>query len=382
MIYAYILICILFAWLIIEAIRTEQSIRKIDLKIHVNGTRGKSSITKYILAALQGSGIRSLGKVTGELPTLIYFDGNHLPIKRFFPARVNEQFRIIRKASRLEAKALVLECMSIDPALQKLESRFFKPDIYIVSNIRDDHREKIAAGREERAESYCQAIPENCKLVTADIENIDYIKREAEKKNCRLIIPQELDEEILKTLPFGVFADNIQIALEVAELAGIGRDKALNSILTSLDKAEKYLKQSKAAKKTYNFLNAFSVNDTDSANEYLDYWLDRSGLSGNYAFIFNTRADRPTRTQLFTEWIKERQEQCKLVVITGDHKEWAYRQLKCLRPDTELMKIRSININTLPALIEGLDLALDLIIGIGNIGGDGYRILKEFKSAS
>ena len=382
MIYAYILICVFVALLIFEAIHTGRSIQSISLKIHVNGTRGKSTITKYISTALRASDIRTIGKVTGEIPGLIQTDGNIMPIRRRGPARVNEQFRIIRKAAKTKAEALVLECMSIDPVLQKIESQFYKPDIYVISNIRDDHREKVGANRKQRVEYACQAIPVNCILVSNDIENLSAIRLESEKKNCRLVIPEKLGEKLVNTLPFGVFAANIEVSVEVAVLAGIDRDLALKSILDSISGDESYLIQVQTNKTNAVFLNAFSVNDTDSATDFFNYWTDKLGIYENLAFVFNTRSDRPLRTKLFSEWIKKMHNQCRFVVITGDHKEWAYRKLKYLNPGVEIRKLKSNQINGILNIIDKEFPGTELIIGIGNIRSEGYKVLNEFKNVS
>ena len=382
MIYVYTLICVFITLMIVEAILTKRSIKRISLRIHVNGTRGKSTITKYISTALRASDIRTVGKVTGEIPGLIQPNGHLMPIRRLGPARVNEQFRIIRKAAKAKAEALVLECMSIDPALQRIESRFYKPDIYVISNIRDDHREKVGSSRKQRVEYACQAIPANCILVSNDIENLTAIRLEAEKKNCRLLIPEKLEQKLVNALPYGAFAANIEVAIEVTVLAGIDREVALKSILDSIRDDESCLFQLQTKNTNAVFLNAFSVNDTDSATNFLNYWSNQLNIHENVAFVFNTRSDRPLRTKLFTEWIKKMHKQCRFVIITGDHKEWAYRKLKRLSPGVKIRKLKSNQINRIINTIDKEFPGTELIIGIGNIMGEGYKVLNEFKSAS
>lgn len=382
MIYAFILICILFALMIFEAIHTRRSIISISLKIHVNGTRGKSTITKYISTALRASNIKTIGKVTGEIPGLIQPDGSLKPIRRLGPARVNEQFRIIRKAAKVKVEALVLECMSINPVLQKIESRFYKPDIYVISNIRDDHREKVGANKKQRVEYACQAIPANCIVVSNDTESLSAIRLEAEKKNCKLLIPEKMGKTLVNTLPYGVFATNIEVAAEVAVLAGIDREVAIKSILNSISDDKSNFIQLQTEKTNAVFLNAFSVNDTDSATDFFNYWTNKLGIHENLAFVFNTRSDRPLRTKQFSEWIKKMHHQCRFVIITGDHKEWAYRKLKCLNPGVEIRKLKSNQIDGILNIIDKEFPGTELIIGIGNIRSEGYKVLNEFKNVS
>lgn len=382
MVYALILIFILFTFLIREAYLTRKGRESIKIKVHISGTRGKSSITKYITTALQSSGKVCVGKVTGEIPTLILPDGKTKAVKRNGPARITEQFKIIRKASKTGVDALVLECMSIDPLLQKTESRFFNPDIYVISNIKDDHREKTGMTSAEQVQSFCQTIPENCILVSNDQKNLAALKEAAEKRNSRLVVPEKLSDEKMKSLPFNVFVKNIEIAVEVAVLAGVKRDFAQDSIFASLSVEESKLIQASESASGIAFLNAFTVNDTESANEFLNDCLGQLEHKENLGFVFNTRSDRPTRTDLFAEWIKENSANCKFVWITGDHKQRAFRKLKSIRNISEINKLRSGNIPFMLNKMKEKSAEVDLMIGIGNIKDAGYKFLHAIKKVS
>lgn len=387
---AGLLICVLFILLIAEAMVIRRSVARISVRIHVNGTRGKSSITTYIAAALRASGIQVQGKVTGEIPALILADGTKKTIRRTGPARIQEQFRTIHRAARSGAEALVLECMSIAPELQETESRYFKPHIYVLSNIRDDHREKMGTTREEQVASMCRAIPKGCVLVTNDMENLETIRIAAKKKKCRMVVPHPLNCEGLgmdrwKDLPTGVFLDNISLAMEAAIQAGMNRDKALDAILKKIwdRKAEASgtgHEEGKAGDESMvPFLNAFSVNDPSSATVFLYRWRIKPGLGNRLVLIFNTRSDRPLRTDMFSEWIRERKEQLAGVFITGDHRARAYARLKILKPSVEVCKVSPREITGLSRRINQSYGDLSMVVGIGNIKGDGFRVLKEFE---
>jgi hypothetical protein len=62
-----------------ESLIINNCVNSIAVKIHVNGTRGKSTITKYIFAGLKEDHLRVLGKVTGEIPTMLLPDGSQKP---------------------------------------------------------------------------------------------------------------------------------------------------------------------------------------------------------------------------------------------------------------------------------------------------------------
>ena len=52
----------------IESLVHRRCLSKIPYRIHVNGTRGKSSVTRLIAAGLREGGIRTCAKTTGTLP--------------------------------------------------------------------------------------------------------------------------------------------------------------------------------------------------------------------------------------------------------------------------------------------------------------------------
>src|SRR4030067_801026 len=90
-----------------------KNLRSIPVRIHVNGTRGKSSVTRLIAAGLREAGIKTFAKTTGALPRVIIHDGSEYPVFRRGSVHIIEQVRIIAFAARNKAEALVIECMAL-----------------------------------------------------------------------------------------------------------------------------------------------------------------------------------------------------------------------------------------------------------------------------
>src|SRR5947209_7544336 len=70
-----------------ELAHHRRNLTKIGTRVHVNGTRGKSSVTRLIAAGLRAAGRITCAKTTGTLPRFILPDGRELPI--FRPGRPN-----------------------------------------------------------------------------------------------------------------------------------------------------------------------------------------------------------------------------------------------------------------------------------------------------
>src|SRR5688572_3631475 len=95
-----------------ELVVHRRNLRKIPIRVHVNGTRGKSSVTRLIAGALRESGTVTCAKTTGTLARFIQPDGKELPIYRPAGPNVLEQKRMVALAAAHEARALVIECMA------------------------------------------------------------------------------------------------------------------------------------------------------------------------------------------------------------------------------------------------------------------------------
>ena len=110
-------------FLIFEHYYNNYARKKIKYVIHVNGTRGKSTVTRLIGTMLRKNNIKTLTKVTGTIPVIIDEEGNEQIIRRIGNANIKEQLKIIRKAKRRNAEALVIECMAITPKYQRVTER-------------------------------------------------------------------------------------------------------------------------------------------------------------------------------------------------------------------------------------------------------------------
>src|SRR5438309_11049912 len=99
--------CLLWMWL--SARRHRGYMRAVPVRIHVAGTRGKSTTTRLIAAGLRAGGRQVLAKVTGSEPRLILPDGSEEIWPRRGPASVGEQKRLFARAARLGADAVLVE---------------------------------------------------------------------------------------------------------------------------------------------------------------------------------------------------------------------------------------------------------------------------------
>ena len=154
-------------WLWLEAYRHEKNLGRISIRIHVNGTRGKSGVTRLIAAGLRGGGMQVLGKVTGTDAKIIEPDGTERMLSRRGPANIREYLKTVSEAKARGADALVTECMALRPELQHFcEHRLLKSNIGVLTNIRHDHEEIMGPRLSDIAHSLARTIPAAGILVT------------------------------------------------------------------------------------------------------------------------------------------------------------------------------------------------------------------------
>src|SRR5258708_1222581 len=104
-------------WLGAAAWRHRRNLRAIPVRIHVAGTRGKSTTTRLIAAGLRADGLRVVAKTTGTEPRLIVPDGSEVAWPRRGPPSVREQTQFFAEAVRLRADAAVVGCMAVPAAM-------------------------------------------------------------------------------------------------------------------------------------------------------------------------------------------------------------------------------------------------------------------------
>jgi len=366
--------------LLIEAVDLRRHVACIPIRILVNGTRGKSTVTRYVAAGLRSSGLPVLAKITGVVPTVIQPDGSQEIIRRRGRARVQEQICITRKGGRTRVNSLVLECMSISPDLLRLEGRLLQPQIYVITNIRDDHREQMGTTDEERVEAICSAIPEGAIVVTADEKHASVIRRFADLKRATVVAVNPHEELEGIELFHAEFPENVAVAIAVCRAVGFDSLRIREAILEESRRQSDYLVRFDREGRNIAFVNGFSVNDVDSARVFLEQWTQAIGEDRDRMIILNTRRDRPLRTAEFAAWCATIAG-LKGIVLTGTHVPYARRVLS--RQNVDRSKIYCWSRAQIARAREELcSLATSdmSVFGFGNIAGDGMSLSEALRN--
>lgn len=283
---------------VVEKLRHRKNLEAIPIRIMVNGTRGKTSVTRLIAAILREAGIRTWAKTTGTQAAWILPDGSEMEYRKNRPVNIREQIPFIRRAHADKAGAVVVECMALHAESQRMMAEeFVRPTIEVITNARVDHVKEIGATEEETVDTLALSLNPSAKVVTDDARFDAYtgLRTDASKA--------ELDEGYLERFAFPMFEENVRQALRVAELLNIDREVALRGMLKArpdvgmcgpFDVGQCLV------------INAFAANDPGSTRALFDKTVEERGMAGRPVWLlFNNRGDREFRLGEFAPLVRD-----------------------------------------------------------------------------
>lgn len=281
-------------------------LNQLDLRVHVNGIRGKSTVTRLVAGLLREGGYVTLAKTTGSAARVIAPDGAETPLKRRGAPTINEQIDVVARHVTPATEALVMECMAVRPINQMYSQDFLvRSHITIITNVREDHQEEMGETLEEIADSMSKTIPENGVLITAEdrIHLRDRLQRNAEARGSTLVFadPASVTDDDMRGFDYIQYKDNVAIGLEVARLAGIHRDAAIAGMWKAVpDVGAVRLRWFTLRGKRIMWVPLFAANDRESVVRTIEQ-LGATAFppEATVIGILNNRQDRGRRAQLF-----------------------------------------------------------------------------------
>lgn len=383
-----VVLIILSLYGLIEFYFHQKRIHSIPIRVHINGTRGKSSVTRLIGAALRESGIKTITKVTGTYPRLILEDGSEVGIYRKAGANIIEQLSITRFASKRNAQAIVMECMAVQPQYQWItENKMLHSTLAVITNVRLDHIDVMGYSLPEIATALGNTIPKNQYLLTAEKIVFNKLKEIADKRNCKIQLaePDLVTEEEMKGFSYIEHKENVALALAVSLHLGIERKTALNGMYKAIpDAGALKLSSVNAFNKKINFYNAFAANDPQSTLMIWEKLRAEDELRGIKMILLNTRQDRLDRAKQLTAMVgRELKNQFDNLILIGQSSEIVEE----LSVSNGVQRNKIINLGwTEPEAVFEAILAYtteqSTVVAVGNMGGMGGKVADFFENRS
>ena len=355
-----VLFCAVLILGITENAILRRRIERIPDRILVNGTRGKSSTTRMILAALNGCGIKAFGKTTGSEARFILPDLTEEEIPRKTgPKMVLEHNIMLKKAIEHGCQAIVCECMAIREENQKIiGDKLFRPTIAVITNARVDHLDQMGETEEDTASVLCLSIGQASDVFTSD----KAVMKELEGRTCNVHLVGPLAEEFrpcLENFSFPVHEDNLAIVLEVCRTLGLGDEGVLEAVLKTVPDLGM---TGNTEVDGHLIVNGFASNDARSASALLE-GLDMDEVT----VIYNNRSDREFRLKMFAQLFADMK--VSDLVIIGDNVN------KCRRYFAKVLGFEAVREGSSEPDIE-IGLGRRVIVCMGNIKGAGQALLQ------
>lgn len=383
-----VVLIILSLYGLIEFYFHQKRIHSIPIRVHINGTRGKSSVTRLIGAALRESGIKTITKVTGTYPRLILEDGSEVGIYRKAGANIIEQLSITRFASKRNAQAIVMECMAVQPQYQWItENKMLHSTLAVITNVRLDHIDVMGYSLPEIATALGNTIPKNQYLLTAEKIVFNKLKEIADKRNCKIQLaePDLVTEKEMKGFSYIEHKENVALALAVSLHLGIERKTALNGMYKAIpDAGALKLSSVNAFNKKINFYNAFAANDPQSTLMIWEKLRAENELRGIKMILLNTRQDRLDRAKQLTAMVgRELKNQFDNLILIGQSSE-IVEELS-VSNGVQRNKIINLGWNEPEAVFEAIlayTTEQSTVVAVGNMGGMGGKVADFFENRS
>jgi poly-gamma-glutamate synthase PgsB/CapB len=374
---------------LVESISHRRRLAQIKTRVHVNGTRGKSSVARLIAAGMRAGGVRTCCKTTGTLPRMILPDGTEYPVFRPSRANVIEQLRIVEATVEAGADGLVIECMALIPYLQWLcENRIVRATHAVITNAREDHLDVMGPTERDVAKALAGMIPIKGKLFTAERDHLDIFQEVCAQRGteCIGVTLEEVNRITpleLVNFPYVEHAENVALALRVCADMGIERGVALQGMWKAKpDPGAMTAHEMDFFGRRINFVNGFAANDPESTERIWDMALERYADVERRIAVFNCRADRPDRSQqlgrIVVDWAPA---DYYVLIGTGTYIFGKAATDAGLDP-LKLVFAENRRVEEIFETIIELSGRSSLAMGMANIGGIGLDVVRYFANRS
>lgn len=293
-----------WAW---ESVSHRRRVGRLAYRVHVNGIRGKSTVTRIIAGMLREAGYVTIGKATGTQAVVINREGLDEVIERKAAPTILEQIEVSKKYVDDTVDALVIECMALKPQYQYTsEKMIVRSNIGVLTNVREDHQDVMGETLPEIARSLLQTCPWNGVLITAETnpEITPIIDEVAASRGSTVIYadPEWVTDEDIERFDYIAFKENVAIAVAIADMIGIPRDVAMRGMVEAPpDPGVLRMKELQILGKRVTWANLFAVNDRESMSVAMEKLVPFIGEHTTTVGILNNRTDRERRAIQFAD---------------------------------------------------------------------------------
>lgn len=364
-----------------------RKLASIPIRIHVNGTRGKSSVVRLIAAALRAHGLRVYAKTTGSLARLITADGTEFPVYRPGTTNVIEQLRILAIAAREGADAVVMECMALQPALQSLcELEMVRSTHGVICNAWPDHLDVMGPTERDVALALLGTCPVGGTLFTAERDHLPLFESVCAERGSELVAvgiesATEIRDEEMARFSYLEHRENVALALAVARSLGVPRQVALDGMLRASPDAGALREfELDFFGRQVAFVNGFAANDPIATERIWNLTLARHPEARTRIMVINCRLDRPDRSRQLGEALPHWPLADRYFLVGSGTYTLARTAVASGLNSTLLTPLEGERPAIIFEDILGACGRTAVVMGAGNIADVGFELLRYFRN--
>jgi poly-gamma-glutamate synthase PgsB/CapB len=365
MLFILLLVLLFVGFGVAEYALHRRNLARIPVRVQVNGTRGKSSVTRLIAAGLRGGGMRVAAKVTGTNPRFILSDTEEHPVRRLGKANILEELRIVRLANRY----------------QRTENRMLiRPTHGVITNVRADHLDVMGPTVTDVGRALSNSIPRRGRFFTAERgHQLQTLQKRVPRDTAMTVTdPATVRDEEMTGFTYIEHRENVALALAVCDSLGVERQSALAGMHRSLpDSGVMRLIRVVDKGKVVELVNTLAANDPDSIGML---WQMVKARSDERIILVNCRRDRADRSKQLAELVAGWE--CSHIVATGGlPRVFLHRALELGVPRA---KLTDLGEERPPAEVYervfGLVTGRAMVFATGNTVGYGDSLIAHFES--
>lgn len=363
----------------IEKIRHDKNRRSIAIRIWVNGSRGKSSVTRLIAAGMRVKGKKVIAKTTGTAPRYITGNTTEEEVVRLGMPNIREQVRVFDKAKKETPDAIVLECMALRPDLQQIEAKqLISPNAVVITNIRPDHLDVMGPSLREVTQTYLHAVPDECDIFIEDDKNyqecIHIIKRK--RLSLHTVLPSSITDRDMEGFNYTEHRENVALALAVCQHFGVDRQNALAGMQAAqADPGALRTYHLRFDGKSVQLVYAMAANDPESTYRIWDT-LPKEYQQIN--ILVNCRDDRIDRSFQIKKLLREHLHDADNYFLTGTGTHVLRRELPRFINSDKIFLFGDIDaVHAVKRILKHVS-HNSLIFAMGNTVGYGMELIESF----
>lgn len=371
----------------LEALKHRWLVSRIPVRVHVNGTRGKTSVTRLIAAGLRAGDKRVCAKTTGSAAAVTDPDGREFPIYRISGANIIEQMRTLKRMAKLKPEIVVMECMALQPQYQSLsELRMVRSNVGVITNARPDHLDVMGPGEEDVALALAGSTPVKGNLFTAERDLLPTFEHSCNDRKSQLhgVTLEEVEaisDDTMSQFRYAEHKENVALALKICEHLGVDRDKALKG-MTELEPEAGAMQvlHINYFKREIVFVNGFAANDPESTGKIWENMIEKFGEDRRKIMLINCRADRPHRSQQMAEEAGKWTKADKVILMGSGCFVFVRNAVKHGLDPEKLLVLEGGDTTDITETILEESAGNALVVGMCNIHGGGEEVARFFQN--